>query len=214
LHVRADKIHYRQTQSIASELLPTLPESILPFARKADLALGFNPFHAEVKSTIDEVWCTRPGLSLSQMSDAYTSTIVLGCGVEIKESGGDYNEATMQLGVWAAAGLKKMESMLDVETSEAVMPLLGITAIGHEWKIHISWKIDGTGETVSPLPIARASTHESQLVVGPYPLLQSSTASYLGIFNLRQLLHRIREYLCQQFWPWHEKAILQPLCKG
>jgi hypothetical protein len=95
------------------------------------------------------------------MSDVYTSTIILGCGVKIKESSGDYNEATMQLGVWATAGLKKIESMLNVETSKAVMPLLGITAIGHEWKIHISWKINGTGETVSLLLITRASTHES-----------------------------------------------------
>jgi hypothetical protein len=93
------------------------------------------------------------------MSDAYTSTVVLGCGIEIKESGGDYNEATMQLGVWSAAGLEKMRSMLDVKTSGAVMPLLGITAIGHEWKIHISWKVDETGETVSLLTIAPALTN-------------------------------------------------------
>ncbi|MCJ1476734.1 hypothetical protein MMC13_005403 [Lambiella insularis] len=188
-----------QTQSITSELLPTLPETILPFARKADLALSFNPFHARVKTTIDEVYCARPGLNLSQMSDAYTSTVVLGCGLEVKESGGDYNEATMQLGVWSAAGLEKMQSMLDMTSSGVIMPLLGITAIGHEWKIHIAWKVDKNGET---------------LVVGPFPLLQSSTASYLGIFNLRQLLQRVRDYLCNQFWRWHEKAILQPLCKA
>jgi len=40
-----------------------------------------------------------------------------------------------------------------------VMPLLGITAVGHEWKIHISWKVDETGETVSLLTIARALTN-------------------------------------------------------
>jgi hypothetical protein len=159
LYGRTDRVHNRQTQSISSELLPTLPETILPFARKADLALGFNPFHAQVKPTINEVYCARPGFSLSQMSDAYTSTVVLGCGIEIKESGGDYNEATMQLGVWSAAGLEKMRSMLDVKTSGAVMPLLGITAIGHEWKIHISWKVDKTGETVSLLTTARALTN-------------------------------------------------------
>jgi hypothetical protein len=120
LYGRTDRVHNRQTQSVSSELLSTLPETILPFARKADLPLGFNPFHAQVKPTIDEVYCARPGFSFSQMSDAYTSTIVLGCGIEIKESGGD---------------------------------------IGHEWKIHISWKVDETGETVSSLTIARALTN-------------------------------------------------------
>ena len=54
-------------------------------------------------------------MSLSQMSDAYTSAVVLGCGIEVKESGGDYNEAVMQLGIWCAAGLEKMWSMVDKE---------------------------------------------------------------------------------------------------
>jgi hypothetical protein len=42
------------------------------------------------------------------MSDAYTSTHVFGCSIEIKDSGGDYNEAIMQLEIWFAAGLEKM----------------------------------------------------------------------------------------------------------
>jgi len=58
----------------------------------------------------------------------------------------------MQLGIWSAAGLEKMWSMVDMEEAQSMMPLLGITAIGHDWKIHISWKLQGTGETVSPIP--------------------------------------------------------------
>jgi hypothetical protein len=142
----------RQTQTINPDLLSTLPDAIFPLARKADLALAFNPYHPLVQPAFDSIHHQYPGISLSQMSDAYTSALVFGCGIEIKESGGDYNEAIMQLGVWSAAGLEKMWSMIDMEKAQSMMPLLGITAIGHEWKIHISWKVQGTGETVSPIP--------------------------------------------------------------
>ena len=83
------------------------------------------------------------------MSDAYTSSIVLACGIEVKEPGGDYNEAIMQLGIWCAAGLAKMKSMVRADAEhEPLQPLLGWTVIGHEWKLHISWK-DANGDVVS-----------------------------------------------------------------
>jgi hypothetical protein len=83
------------------------------------------------------------------MSDAYTSTVVLGCGMEVKESGGDYNEAVMQLGIWCSAGLEKMWSLCKEDSGKTMKPLIGITAIGHEWIAHISWKLQLGGETVS-----------------------------------------------------------------
>ena len=88
-------------------------------------------------------------MSLCQMSDAYTSTVVLGCGMEAKESGGDYNEAVMQLGVWCSAGLEKMWSLCNGDSGKTMKPLIGITAIGHEWIAHISWKLQLGGEIVS-----------------------------------------------------------------
>jgi hypothetical protein len=88
-------------------------------------------------------------MSLSQMSDAYTSTVVLGCGLEVKELGGDYNEAVMQLGIWCSAGLEKMWSLCNGDSSKTIKPLIGITAIGQEWIVHISWKLQPGGETVS-----------------------------------------------------------------
>jgi hypothetical protein len=66
------------------------------------------------------------------MSDAYTSTVVLGCGMEAKESGGDYNEAVMQLGVWCSAGLEKMWSLCNGDSGKTMKPLIGIAAIERE----------------------------------------------------------------------------------
>ena len=135
-----------------------LPESVSPLSRKADLAFAFNPYHANINEQWHKVRRCQPALSLSQMSDAYTGTLVLACGIEIKESGGDYNEALLQLGVWSAAGLEKLYSLLDEESHPSALPLLGITVIGHEWKIHISWKVHDTGEIVS----LRGVRHESK----------------------------------------------------
>lgn len=140
----------RQTQSIETCLLPVLPDAPIPFAKKADLALAFCPHHPQVETVLNEVYRSQPGMSLSQMTDAYTSTVALACGIEVKETGGDYNEAVMQLGVWCAAGLEKIRSMRRAGVEQTLLqPLLGWTVIGHEWKLHIAWKeIDGN--VVSP----------------------------------------------------------------
>jgi hypothetical protein len=143
----------RQTQTINPELLSTLPDSTFPLARKADLALAFNPYHPDIKGPWDDVRMKHPGICLSHMSDAYTSTLIFGGGIEAKESGGDYNEAIMQLGVWSAAALEKLCSLTEPTSTQDLRPYLGFTMIGHEWKLHISWKVLDTGETVSPSPI-------------------------------------------------------------
>lgn len=190
------EINSVQTQAINNSLLPTLPESVLPFARKADLVLAFSPYHPRVTSTLESIHRLLPRMSLSQMSDAYTSTVVLGCGLEVKGSGGDYDEAVMQLGVWCSAGLEKMCSLWDAKSGKAMKPLIGITVIGHEWILHISWKLFLGGET---------------LIVGRWPLLFSSTASHLDLFVLRDLLVKIRDYLCDDFWPWYRDSLLHAL---
>ena len=94
--------------------------------------------------------CDTPGASLSQMSDAYTSTLILGCGIEVKASDGDCDEASMQLGVWCAAGLEKLRRLYPVKDDHDLRPLIGITVIGHDWNIHIGWKrVNGDGTTVN-----------------------------------------------------------------
>jgi hypothetical protein len=85
---------------------------------------------------------------MSQMQDAYTSTVPLVCGIEVKEVGGDYNEAVMQLAIWSAAGLEKLKTQGPNILHTETLPSLGWTVIGHDWKLHISWK-DADGRVVS-----------------------------------------------------------------
>jgi hypothetical protein len=82
------------------------------------------------------------------MIDAYTSTVPLICGIEVKEGGGDYNEAITQLAIWSAAGLEKVRSLNPMLGYEDLKPFVGWTIIGHEWKLHLAWR-EGDGRVVS-----------------------------------------------------------------
>jgi hypothetical protein len=83
------------------------------------------------------------------MTDAYTSTVPLVSGIEVKESGGDYNEAVMQLGIWSAAGLEKVRQLGGrIIDGAAAKPFIGWTVVGHEWRLHIAWK-EPSGRVVS-----------------------------------------------------------------
>ena len=131
----------RQTQF--DHLPPHLPRNCgaFRFKKRADITLAFKLYHDRVRKTLDDIRSKRLGMNFSQMFDAYTSSVVLGCGLEIKESGGDYNEAIVQLGIWYSAGPEKTRGMI-------ITPLLGWTVIGHEWRPHISRKDEKTGNMV------------------------------------------------------------------
>lgn len=148
------RVHSIQTQTIDPTLLPR--HASQSFARKADLALAFSSDHPTVASAIEPVHKANPGIALSQMTDAYTSMVPLACCLEVKERGGDYNEAVIQLGIWCAAGLERLRGLwtlakghlTDLGDGQALPPFLGWTVVGHDWKFHISWK-DVDGNVVS-----------------------------------------------------------------
>lgn len=109
---------------------------------------------------MEPVYNVNPDIALSQMTDAYTSTVPMVCCLEVKERGGDYNEAIIQLGIWCAAGLERLRGLRalggcnsggDLDEEE-LPPFLGWTVVGHDWKFHISWK-DAGGNVVSSFPI-------------------------------------------------------------
>ncbi|KIV89067.1 hypothetical protein PV10_08678 [Exophiala mesophila] len=190
------EINSVQSQAVCRDLLSTLPDNVFPLARKVDLALAFNPSHPDIKGPWDDLHLKHEGVRLSHIDDAYTGTLVVGCGINVKEPGGDYDEAIMQLGVWSAAALELLLVLASSEARKKLYPYLGITVIGHEWRLHLSWKIVGS---------------DDKLVVGPFPLFSLSTVSYTGIFALRQLLSRVHSYLCLDYWPWYKSAVLLPL---
>ena len=68
-----------------------------PFAKKADLVLAFSPGQPAVATAIKPVLKANPDMALSQMANAYTSTVPLVYCLAVKERGGGYNEAIAQL---------------------------------------------------------------------------------------------------------------------
>lgn len=101
------------------------------------------------------------------MTDTYTKHIPLVGGIEVKTSGGSSLEASVQLGIWSAAGLQKARLLQrerqlmtaagpsDRDARQSVpsqeneqLPFFGWTIVGHEWKLYITWK-DVIGEVVS-----------------------------------------------------------------
>jgi len=103
------RVHSIQTQSVDRAFHPK--HIFQSFAKKADLALAFSSDHLSVAAAIEPVQKANPDLCLSQMTDAYTSTVPLACCLEVKERGGDHNEAVLQLGIWGAAGLERLRGL-------------------------------------------------------------------------------------------------------
>jgi len=104
------------------------------------LAFAFSPYHLKITPVIEQFIATNPGTSLSQTTDAYTSTVPLVCGIEVKEEGSDYNEAVMQLVIWSATGLETLKELNpDLEYANLNL-FVGWIVISYKWKLHLAWK--------------------------------------------------------------------------
>ncbi|KAH8707021.1 hypothetical protein GQ44DRAFT_493367 [Phaeosphaeriaceae sp. PMI808] len=156
------------------------------------------------------------------MTDAYTQTVPLQCGFEVKERGGDSNEADMQLGIWLAAGLQLLKHQrLAVIGSGDILPFVGGIIVGHEWRVHIAWKEENGGVVSYSSPYRSifrillaseiALTSIIQFDVSQWRDLIVSTASLLEIFVLFRLVKRICNWLEETYWPWLRDSVLKPL---
>lgn len=192
------RVHSVQTQTIGPSFVPQ--HASQSFAQKTDFALAFSDGAEDVARTTEPVLKARPGLALSQMTDAYTSTLPLVCGVEVKEQGGNYNEAIVQLAVWSAAGLARLNSLWKNGSQYrdrlgGLPPFLGWTVVGHEWRLRIAWK-DADGKVT---------------VLGPWRVLDAGTGSHAEILMLLGLVRSIKQWLEEEYWPWFRQNVLDGL---
>jgi hypothetical protein len=140
----------------------------------------------------------------------------MACCVEVKEKGGDYNEAIVQLGIWSAAGLErvrglravalerrrrrhnadigKMSDELD-DATEDVPPFLGWTVVGHDWRFYIIWK----------------EKHGNVIVLGPWRTLNAGTGSHADILTLIILVQTVKCWLEEEYWSWLCENVLDGL---
>ena len=161
-------------QKIEQSLLPLFKGR--PIVNKVDLALGFTTTEATEGDIIEVITLTRTE-PLSQMSDPFTSTIPLPCGIRINMRSGDQNEGITRLATWFAAGLARLSQLSRIAGSEVdtsteasssatradpsttaascgreieLLPLVGWTVVGHDWRFYVSWK-EQSGNIVSSL---------------------------------------------------------------
>lgn len=135
------RAHSIQTQSIDPALLPQHPS--VSFAKKSDVALMFNIDHPTVATAVKPVHRAHPSRALSQMMDGASGMVPMVSCVEVKEPGGNYNEAIAQVSIWCAAGLERLRGLRTlggVEDDEQLPPFVGWTVVGHDWKFHVTWK--------------------------------------------------------------------------
>jgi len=76
-------------------------------SKRADLALMASRDHTDIALLLDNFETEYPDITLSHLTDAYTSGVPVLCGVEVKASGGSGDEALTQLGIMSAAALAK-----------------------------------------------------------------------------------------------------------
>ena len=147
--------------------------------------------------------------SLSQMTDPYTKLIPMACAIEVKETSGSREEATIQFGVWAAAGLAKVRGLFNGAT--LLQPFLGWTVVGHNWMLYMSWKLDNR-EVVSlrtPAIILSIELINMQVVCGPWKAFDAGTDTYRGIFKLLHLIAEVGQWLQKEYWTWFSDGIVK-----
>ncbi|KAH6675902.1 hypothetical protein B0J14DRAFT_373878 [Halenospora varia] len=172
--------------------------------KRADLALAASRDHIEIASLLDKFETENPDFTLSHLVDAYTSGVPVLCGIEVKTSGGDGDEALTQLGIMSAAALAKHAELLlrnaDMgRTSDCeVPPFLGWTVVGHRWDLYISWQAMGTG-----LDVAGGIS-----VLGPWPVFTGSTVSHQDIFKLVKLIKTVVQWIEDKQLEWFKRVIL------
>ena len=135
-------------------LIPTLHGRLIAF-KKIDLAVVFSGQEPQLKRLYTGVMKRHDSLWLTQSEDPSLRRLSQFIAIEIKSPDGSYYGASVQLGIWLAAGLEKHRQLRELaaewsetETAsqaENLLPSVGISVTGHVWNLHFAWKCpDGT----------------------------------------------------------------------
>ena len=88
--------------------------------------------------------------------------------------------------------------------------------MGHDWKLHISWK-DKSGSVVSSslglrsLVLLHINVRPWQIVLGPWRVLSAGTSSHAEISILVALIRTVKKWLEGEYWGWMCRNVLSGL---
>lgn len=139
--------------------MPRVDHSI-PF-KKIDFLVSYDEAHAQVQQLVDAIQSKYQMLFLSPTQDICAACSPQLAAIEVKCPEGVYLSSSLQLATWLAAGLEKTRQLYmlagaskEGRTAESLMPLMGVTVVGHFWLLYIAEK-DASGKVVGfhlPLP--------------------------------------------------------------
>lgn len=140
-----------------SSLIPTRHGKPIAF-KKVDLAIVFSEKdleRAKLNSAVREHF-----EELCQSEDGKLRRVCQFAAIDMKSPDGSYYGASVQLGIWLAAGLEKTRELKAAAAARRVaaasqtaspieetplLPYVGIAVVGHVWNLHLGSKAaDGT----------------------------------------------------------------------
>ncbi|PGH33543.1 hypothetical protein GX50_03615 [[Emmonsia] crescens] len=190
-----------QTVSIGPVSLVPVRHGCPILLKKVDFSISFSRDDPEIGNFYENIH-KRWDLSLSQTEDPLVGYECQIAAIEIKSPDGIYDSSSLQLATWLAAGLENMRLLqararevrgIQGEDENGLLPFIGITAVGHVWSLHIASKEkDGTVRLYGPLPMG-------------------DTCSGFGVFQILNVLGRVRTWGQNVYFPWLKENILSPL---
>ncbi|KAI9767019.1 MAG: hypothetical protein M1840_005978 [Geoglossum simile] len=184
-----------QDPRLAPDTLPTVNNQRIPH-KKVDLVLALSPNNPTVLATYTKLRTADPLVRISQFIDASLSRMTIPVYIEIGEAGKSYLEASLQLGIVGSAGLSRLEQLRRTFAPKwgdgpMMLPALGWTVIGHDWKLHIICKLT-------------ENEQDAVVVYGPYD--SGGTKDYFQIFTLLRIITMVVKWVEDVYWPFFVKV--------
>ncbi|KAI5235341.1 hypothetical protein E4T42_09729 [Aureobasidium subglaciale] len=138
-------------------------------------------------------------LFLSPMTDAYTATIPLVCGLEVKRLGGSEEEAQLQLMVWQTAMLAHLDYLRKIGGNPdlPLLPVVAWTVTNHSRRFYVAWKqLDGAVHVMRPFAQSTAAS-------------SAGTENTAGIFILLELWTKLISWFETDYYPTYQALLRQ-----
>ncbi|KAH0364272.1 hypothetical protein KCU65_g6920, partial [Aureobasidium melanogenum] len=191
------EINNIQSQAMDLAFLPQIRKhdggGLRPVDKRTDFAIGVNT------ATGIRVDADPEQLFLSPMTDAYTATLPLVCGLEVKRLDGSEEEAQLQLMVWQTAMLAHLDYLRNTggDLDLPLPPVVAWTITNHSWKFYIAWKQhDGAVHIMRPFAQSTAAS-------------SAGTENTVSIFILLKLWTKLVAWFRADYYPAYQALLRQ-----
>ncbi|TIA33120.1 hypothetical protein D6C78_07769 [Aureobasidium pullulans] len=191
------EINNVQSQAVDSAFLPQIRKydggGLRHVDKRIDFAIGVD---TETGLHID---ADPEQLFLSPMTDAYTATLPLVCGLEVKRLDGSEEEAQLQLMVWQTAMLAHLDYLRKIGGSPdlPLPPVVAWTVTNHSWRLYVAWKqLDDAVHVMRPFAQSTAAS-------------SAGTKNTASIFILLKLWTKLISWFETDYYPAYQALLRQ-----